>query len=48
MKNKIDMREMMMQTWSNYKGIWLVEKEILWGIFLVFTLSVRVEHFWWI
>jgi hypothetical protein len=42
------MEGMMIKTWSNYKGIWLAKKEILWAIFLVFTLSVRVEHFWWI
>jgi hypothetical protein len=44
----IDMGGMMIKTWSIYKGIWLAEKGILWGIFLVFSLSVRVEHFWWI
>jgi hypothetical protein len=40
------MRGMMIKTWSNYKDFWLAEKGILWGIFFVFTLSVRVEHFW--
>jgi hypothetical protein len=46
--SNIYMRGMMIKTWSNYKGFWLAEKGILWGIFLVFTINVRVEHFWWI
>jgi hypothetical protein len=37
----------MIKTWSICSGSGLVEKDLQ-GIFLVFTLSVRIEHFWWI